>query len=52
MALAATLTKMFPTENKVGIHLVLTDNDRDDLEPIGPGVKTVLTKTFSAQYVM
>lgn len=51
MALDAKLKKMFPTENKVGIHLVLTDNDRDDLEPIGPGVKTVLTQTFLGQYV-
>lgn len=51
MALTATLTKMFPTEDEVGINLVLTDDDRDDLEPIGPGTKTVLTQTFSAQYV-
>ena len=51
MALVATLTKMFPTENRVGIKLILTDNDRDDLEPVGPGVKVVLTQTFSGQYV-
>lgn len=51
MTLTATVTKMFPTENKVGIHLVLKDDDRDDLEPIGAGVKTVLTQTFSEQYI-
>lgn len=51
MILDAKLTKMFPTENRVGINLVLTDDDRDDLEPVGPGVKTVLTQTFSEQYV-
>lgn len=31
MALAKTLTKMFPTDNEIGIHLILTDDDRLDL---------------------
>ena len=48
MALVATLTKMFPTENRVGIKLVLTDNDRSDL---GTGAQVVINKTIQRQYV-
>ena len=43
MALAATLTKMWPTEDHVGIHLVLTDNDRPDL---GEGIQEVVNQIF------
>lgn len=36
MALAHTLTRIFPTENEIGIHLIVTDNNRTDL---GEGVQ-------------
>ena len=45
MALAKTVTKMFPTDNEVGIVLVLTDNDRPDL---GSGAQVVINQTFKA----
>lgn len=45
MALEKTVTKMWPTENEVGINLTLTDNDRPDL---GEGVQVVRNRTFKA----
>ena len=45
MTLAATVTKMWPTEDLVGIHLVLTDDDRLDL---GAGAQVVINQTFQA----
>lgn len=51
MTLAKTVTKMFPTPNKIGINLVVTDDGRDDLEPLGPGVKVVISKTISRQFI-
>ena len=48
MALAKTVTKMFPTENRVGINLVLTDDDRPDL---GTGAQVVINKTIQRQYI-
>jgi hypothetical protein len=43
--LAKTVTKMFPTANRIGFHLVVTDDDRPDL---GPGAQIVISKTYSA----
>ena len=43
MALAKTVTKMFPMDNEIGIILILTDDDRPDL---GEGVQVVVKKTF------
>ena len=48
MALAKTVTKMFPTPNRVGIKLIVTDDDRPDL---GVGVKVVINITISRNYV-
>lgn len=48
MALAKTLTKMFPTPNDVGINLIVTDNDRPDL---GTGEQVVISETISRNYV-
>jgi len=45
MALVKTVTKMFPTENHVGFHLVVTDDERPDL---GSGPQVVINSTFSA----
>lgn len=47
MALAKTITKMFPTPNKVGFRLVLTDDERPDL---GTGPQVVLTRTFQGNF--
>lgn len=44
MSLTKTIIKMWPTENEMGIHLVITDNDRSDL---GEGEQEVIKKTFS-----
>ena len=49
--LTKTVTKMFPTKNRatgmlVGIHLVITDDDRPDL---GPGEQVVINETISRQ---
>ena len=46
--LAKTVTKMFPTASTVGIHLVVTDDDRPDL---GEGVQVVINTVVSEQYV-
>jgi len=43
MTLAKTVTKMWPTENEVGINLILTDSERPDL---GEGAQVVVSKTF------
>lgn len=43
MALAKTVTKMFPTDNHIGIILILTDDDRSDL---GEGAQEVVRKTI------
>lgn len=48
MALAKTVTKMFPTPNRVGIHLKLTDDDRPDL---GPGVQIVIDRNFAGAFI-
>lgn len=48
MALAKTVTRMFPTENLIGINFVLTDDDRPDL---GAGAQVVVQKTISRNYV-
>jgi len=45
MALAKTVTKMFPTASEVGFRLVLTYDDRPDL---GSGIQVVLNKTYKA----
>lgn len=45
MNLAKTVKRMFPTENHVGIHLILTDADRPDL---GEGAQVVVNETFTA----
>jgi hypothetical protein len=47
MALAKTVTKMFPTKNHVGIHLLLTDDDRAD---IGPGQIPVIDADFTENF--
>lgn len=48
MALAKTVTKIFPTESRrsqtVGIRLVLTDDDRPDL---GIGTHVVIDEPFT-----
>lgn len=48
MALAKTVTKVFPTESRcsqtVGIRLVLTDDDRPDL---GAGTHVVVDEPFT-----
>ena len=43
MTLAKTVTKMFPTEDHVGIRLVLTDDARPDL---GTGAQVVVNQIF------
>jgi len=43
MALAKTVTKMFPTANTIGINLVITDDDRPDL---GAGAQVVISGTI------
>ena len=45
MTLAKTVTKMWPTEDLIGIHLVLTDDDRPDL---GAGAQVVVNEIFQA----
>ena len=40
--------KMFPTPSTVGIHLVITDDDRPDL---GEGVQVVINTVIAEQYV-
>lgn len=45
MALAKTVKRMFPTENAIGIHLVLTDDDRLDLDPT-VGMKHIVIDTI------
>ena len=45
MNLAKTLTRTFPTENRIGIHLILTDSDRPDL---GENAQIVVNETFEA----
>lgn len=44
MALAAAVTRIFPTDNEIGIHLVLTDDDRPDL---GEGEQVVVNEKFT-----
>ena len=48
MALAKEVTKVFPVESRgsqtVGIHLVLTDDDRPDL---GSGTHVVVDESFT-----
>ena len=48
MALAKAVAKMFPTENRVGIRLIITDDERPDL---GAGAQEVINTTISEQYV-
>lgn len=48
MALTKTVTKMFPTPSTVGIHLLVTDDDRPDL---GEGVQVVINTVIAEQYV-
>lgn len=48
MGLAKTVTRMFPTENRIGINFTLTDNDRPDL---GPGAQVVVAAVISRNYV-
>lgn len=45
--LAKTVTKTFPTENTVGMHLVLTDDARPDL---GDGEQVVIDQDFSENF--
>lgn len=51
MALDPTVTKVFPRGSsgtyKVGVHLVLTDDDRADL---GAGVQTVIDRDFAISH--
>ena len=50
MALAKAITKVFPCESQgtqiVGIHLVLTDDDRPDL---GEGTHVVVDNSFTTE---
>jgi len=39
-----TVTRIFPTDNEIGIHLVLTDDERPDL---GEGAQVVVNETFT-----
>lgn len=48
MALAKTVSKMFPTPNTIGINLIVTDDDRPDL---GAGTQVVINKIISRNYV-
>ena len=48
MALAKTVTKMFPTVSTVGMHLVVTDDARPDL---GEGAQVVIDAVIAEQYV-
>ena len=43
MALTKTLIKIWPSDNDIGIHLVLRDDDRPDL---GAGERIVVKRTF------
>ncbi len=45
MDLAKTLTRTFPTENRIGVHLILTDSDRPGL---GEGAQVVVNEIFEA----
>ena len=51
MGLAKTVTKVFPrgagTSVYVGMHLQLTDDDREDL---GSGAQVVIDKDFTTRY--
>lgn len=47
MALTKVVTKMFPTPNTVGIHLVIKDDERPDL---GPGEHIVIRHTISRNF--
>jgi len=46
--LAKTTMKMFPTASTVGMHFVLTDDDRPDL---GEGAQVVISTNISEQFV-
>ena len=48
MALAKTVTKMWPDENWVGLNLVVTDDNRPDL---GSGAQVVISATVKRQFV-
>jgi len=48
MALAKTVTKMWPTDNEVGLNLVITDDNRPDL---GTGAQVVISATIKRQFV-
>lgn len=48
MALAKTVTRMFPTENLIGINFTLTNDDRPDL---GAGAQVVIGKVISRNYI-
>lgn len=47
MALTKTVKKMFPTENTVGMHLTVKDDDRPDL---GEGPQVVIDSDFAVQF--
>ena len=51
MTLANNSSRMWPDENWVGINVVITDDDRPDLEPLGPGAKVVVNQIVKRQYV-
>lgn len=51
MALANNSSRMWPDENWVGLNVVITDDDRPDLEPLGPGAKVVINQVVKRQYV-
>lgn len=44
MALAKTVTRKFQTDNEIGFHLVVTDDDRPDL---GEGAQLVVNEIFT-----
>ena len=47
MALYKTVTKMFPTQSVVGLHLELEDDDRPDL---GTGKQKVIDRDFTENF--
>ena len=51
MTLANLSSRMWPDENWVGLNVVITDDARPDLEPLGAGAKVVVNQVVRRQYV-
>jgi hypothetical protein len=45
--LTKTIKRMFPTKDTAGVHLILTDDDREDL---GPGAQIVIEADFTENF--